>query len=252
MRFVWFWTFWHWSKEGFRAGSLLRSPLHGIGSHWDEWFRHEASENDRHSVDEVGRTESSQREFIAWLLHCWAQETGLRAKGVARHFVLEQLGQFSPFKEWAGFGKYRENYGVGGIPAVVLAEESPGESDDIRPVEAIALTADATAPVVVTDGFQVDATELETSRSAAISLLRGKGLLIFLGLWITGGQRPYSRWLRIGLRLGWLAVAGLILFLVLGPDPGEQLVLITGALLALWGGLMLVATLVVLTQSFRA
>ena len=46
MRFVWFWTFWHWSKESFRHGSLLRSPLHGIGSHWDEWFRHEASERD--------------------------------------------------------------------------------------------------------------------------------------------------------------------------------------------------------------
>ena len=36
MRFVWFWTFWHWSKESYRSGSLLRSPLHGIGSHWDE------------------------------------------------------------------------------------------------------------------------------------------------------------------------------------------------------------------------
>ena len=46
MSFVWFWTFWHWSQESFLAGLLLRSPLHGIGSHWDEWFRHEASESD--------------------------------------------------------------------------------------------------------------------------------------------------------------------------------------------------------------
>jgi len=36
-------TFWHWSKESFREGSLLSGPLHGIGSHWDEWYRHEAS-----------------------------------------------------------------------------------------------------------------------------------------------------------------------------------------------------------------
>ncbi len=24
MRFVWFWSFWHWSTEGFRSGALLR------------------------------------------------------------------------------------------------------------------------------------------------------------------------------------------------------------------------------------
>jgi hypothetical protein len=42
MRFVWFWTFWHWSKESFRSGHLLRSPLQGVGGHWDEWFQHEA------------------------------------------------------------------------------------------------------------------------------------------------------------------------------------------------------------------
>ncbi|MCI0534228.1 MAG: hypothetical protein L0Z50_03265 [Verrucomicrobiales bacterium] len=42
MQFVWFLTFWHWSKESFRTGRLLRPSLHGIGSHWDEWFRHEA------------------------------------------------------------------------------------------------------------------------------------------------------------------------------------------------------------------
>ena len=54
MRFVWFWTFWHWSKESFREGSLLRDPLHGIASHWDEWYQHEASENDRAAIKDIG------------------------------------------------------------------------------------------------------------------------------------------------------------------------------------------------------
>src|SRR5436853_514752 len=64
MRFVWFWTFWHWSKEGFRAGSLLRSPLHGIGSHWDEWVRHEASDSDRVSDIAHRRDKPLTREGV--------------------------------------------------------------------------------------------------------------------------------------------------------------------------------------------
>ena len=57
MCFVWFWTFWHWSKENFRGGSLLRSPLHGVGSHWDEWFCHEVSESDLRAAALVVRPE---------------------------------------------------------------------------------------------------------------------------------------------------------------------------------------------------
>jgi hypothetical protein len=34
---LWFWTFWHWSEESFREGSVLRSPLQGIGGHFDEY-----------------------------------------------------------------------------------------------------------------------------------------------------------------------------------------------------------------------
>ena len=68
MNFIWFWTFWHWSKESFRAGVFLREPLQGIGGHWDEWFRHEASAEEIHAIEMAGRTEASQRRFIAWLL----------------------------------------------------------------------------------------------------------------------------------------------------------------------------------------
>ncbi len=73
-RFVWYWTFWHWSKESFRSGALLHSPLQGIGSHWDEWFRHEAAEGDLRAIAEAGRNEGTQREFIAWLYRHWATE----------------------------------------------------------------------------------------------------------------------------------------------------------------------------------
>ena len=53
-RLVWFWTFWHWSQESFRDGVLLRSPLQGVGSHWDEWYRHEASVADRVAIAQAG------------------------------------------------------------------------------------------------------------------------------------------------------------------------------------------------------
>src|SRR5258705_10011256 len=97
MRFVWFWTFWHWSKESFRTGSLLRSPLHGIGSHWDEWFRHEASENDLKAIEASGRTKSTQREFTAWVFRHWARETEWRGKRMGPRFVLGPLSQGPPF-----------------------------------------------------------------------------------------------------------------------------------------------------------
>jgi hypothetical protein len=34
--YLWFWTFWHWSRESYRSGAVLRDPIEGIGSHWDE------------------------------------------------------------------------------------------------------------------------------------------------------------------------------------------------------------------------
>jgi hypothetical protein len=252
MSFVWFWTFWHWSKESFREGSLLRSPLHGIGGHWDEWFRHEASEADHAAIAKTGRSEAAQRQFISWLLRHWAGETELRANRPARRFVLGQMAQVEPFKDWAAFEKYHASYGLGGISAVVLAEGSSGKPEDVRPVEALALGLDPTASAVVAEGFQADSLELETPRGAVASLLCGKGFLIFLTLWLAAGKRAYPPWLKIVLGLGWMAVAGLILYLLAGPEPGEYLCFLSGALVALWSGLLLAATTHGATQAFRA
>ena len=252
MRFVWFWTFWHWSKESYRSGSLLRSPLHGIGSHWDEWFRHEASENDRQAIEESGRTEPTQRQFIAWLFRHWAREMDWRGNRMVPRFVIDQLAHLPPFSQWPAFEKYRTSYGVVGISALVLAEKSLGEPEDVRAVEAMALPADSAGQAVMPEGFRAEAAEFDAPRLAAKSLLCGKGLLIFLALWITGGRRPYARWLSIALFLGWGAVLGLILFLLAGPEPGNQLFLFSAVLVALWSGLMLAAAVVVARQSFRA
>jgi hypothetical protein len=254
MRFVWFWTFWHWSKESFRSGFLLRSPLHGVGSHWDEWFRHEASRDDLQAIERIGRTESAQREFIAWLLLHWAAEANLEGNRLAPRFVLGQLAQVPPFKQWSAFEEYGAGYGLGGISAIVLAEGSAGESGDVRALEAVTLPAasETIASRVIPEGFQADRTDLETPRRAAMSLLGGKGLLTFLALWIAGGHRPYPRWLQIGLNLGWLAVSGLMLYVLLGRDPGERLPAMFAMLATLWVALVLTALGVVGTQSIYA
>jgi hypothetical protein len=111
MRFVWFWTFWHWSRESFREGSLLRGPLQGIGSHWDEWYLHEASEKDRVAIKDAGRTESTQRQFIAWLFLHWTRGVNRSANRLTPRFVLGQLARVPPFNEWSAFKDYRTGYG---------------------------------------------------------------------------------------------------------------------------------------------
>ena len=254
MRFVWFWTFWHWSKESFREGSLLRGPLHGIGSHWDEWYRHEASEKDREAIKDTGRTESTQRQFIAWLFLHWTREANWPENRLTPRFVVGQLAQVPPFNQWSAFKEYRTSYAVGGISAIVLAEGSLGESGDVRQIEAIALPDDSggTAPKVVPEGFQADSPQLDIPRRAAMSLLDGKGLLIFLALWIAGGRRPYPRWLSIALALGWLGVSGLIIYLLVGPDPEDRLFWFVSVLVAFWIGLVLVGLTVAGSQAFRA
>jgi len=251
MRFVWFWTFWHWSKESFRGGSLLRNPLHGVGSHWDEWFRHEALESDLRAIAEAGRTESAQRQFIAWLYLHWAHEANWSGNRLIPRFVLGQLAPLSPFKEWQAFDEYRVSYGIGGIPAIVLTAESSGEAEDIRPVEALTLPAD-TGPKTVSEGFRANAAELETPHRAAMNVLSGKGLLIFLALWLVGGQRPYPRWLKTLLGLGWLSASGLILYLLVGPEPGERLFSFAATLTGLWSALGIVAVTVAVKQCFYA
>src|SRR5262245_11805669 len=186
MQFVWFWTFWHWSKESFRAGRLLRSPLQGIGSHWDEWFRYEASENDLKAIEESGRSEISQRKFVRWLTLHWARETHGRENRMIPGFVLGQLAHLPPFKAWPAFESYRTNYGIAGVSAIVLAEQSQGEPEDVRRIDALILPGEPGDQPIASDGFQIADAELEAPRSAAMSLLAGKSLLQFLLLWIAG------------------------------------------------------------------
>lgn len=98
----------------------------GIGSHWDEWYLHEASENDRLSIKEAGRTESTQRQFIAWLFLYWTREAIWPENRLTPRFVVGQLAQVPPFNQWSAFKEYRASYGLGGLSAIVLAEGSLG------------------------------------------------------------------------------------------------------------------------------
>lgn len=238
MRFVWFWTFWHWSREAYRDGSLLRSPLPGISSHWDEWLRHEASENDLRDIEVAGRTVSGQRCFIAWLLSRWTAEANVGGKETVRRFILPQLAKVQPFNQWKAFQTYCPESRPRGISAIVLAGESTGNREDVRALDAVLLTPNAGGPAIVTEDFHADHLDLETSRRAALNLLQGTGLLILMGLWIAAGRRPYPRWLRCTLGIAWLGVVGLLARLVFGPDPGARLTWMIAGLVALWAGLM--------------
>jgi len=93
---------------------------------------------------------------------------------------------------------------------------------------------------------------LETARRAARSVLSGKGLLAFLALWIARGERPYPRSVKILLALGWLAVGGLIIYLLAGRDPDAALFPLVAMLTALWGGLLLIGFSVAAVQGGRA
>jgi hypothetical protein len=254
MHYIWFWTFWHWSKESFRCGTVLRGPLHGIASHWDEWFRHEASEADSRAIESVGRTESGQRKFVAWLCRCWVPEANPDGNKLVARFVLGQLAQVPPFNGWSAFSSYRTSYGLKGVQAIVLTDKSLGEPDDVRNIEALLLPsdADATAGAVVAEEFHAEATDLEPPLQAAKQLLGGRGLLVFLGQWLVAGRRPYPRWFATTLFGGWIAVAGLILLLLFGPELGNRLFLTESILAGLWCGLLLVDIAVVSTVAWRA
>ena len=243
MNFVWFWTFWHWSTEGVRSGSLLRSPLQGIASHWDEWYRHESSESQINEIDAVGASVLEQRRFICWLARQWGKEARWRDERLPVRYVLGQLSRVAPFDRWTAFDRYRTTYASPGISAIVLDEESDGESDDVRRVEAVALPLDedAATGAMVADGFHTDSGELNNARRAAMSLLSGEGLIVFLGLWLLTGARPYPRYMRALIVVAWVAVVGLIVRLVIGPDPGPRLVSFAAVLLALWSVLVITA-----------
>jgi hypothetical protein len=254
VRFVWFWSFWHWSTEGFRSGALLRSPLQGVASHWDEWYRHEASESERHEIEAAGRSVFEQRRFVCWLARHWAREARWRDEVLPGRYVLAQLARVAPFDKWTAFEKYRTTYASPGIAAIVLDQESAGEPGDVRRLEAVALPLDedAAAGAVVADGFQTDSGELNSARRAAMSLLDGKGLIVLLGLWVVTGARPYPRILRILLIAGWLTVIGLIVRLLFGPEPGAQLLLLVATLFTLWSTLVITALAVAGAVAFNA
>ncbi|HEV2693261.1 MAG TPA: hypothetical protein VG347_10235 [Verrucomicrobiae bacterium] len=236
MKFVWFWTFWHWSKESHRIGTLLHSPLHEIGTHWDEWFRHEASDADREAIAKTGQSEFTQRQFIAWFCKKWAREAEWRKNRTIPKFVLGQLSLVPPFNGWAAFEKHRIQAGLGGVSAIVLAPESSGEPADVRPVAAVALNKDGAnaESKVLPYNFNAERSELEAARNAATSMLKGKGLLLFLALWIFVGKRPYSSWLKTILETGWVGMGAMVLYLLTGPDPDEMLVPIIAVLTGLW------------------
>jgi hypothetical protein len=80
-------------------------------------------------------------------------------------------------------------------------------------------------------------------------------LLLFLGLWIASGRRPYPTWVSVMIRLGWVAVALLAIRLAFGPEPGPFLAAWSAALMGIWAVLTLtaiLATAVLSVQAWRA
>ncbi len=232
----------------------MRSPVQGIGSHWDEWFRHEASASDSEAIEAIGNSRFEQRRFITWLARRWAGEAQWRGERPPIRYALAQLSRVSPFDKWSAFDKYRATYGAPGISAIVIDEASIGEPNDVRRVEALTLPADedAAAQDVVTEGFQTESADLSAARQTALSLLNGRGLVAFLALWMAVGRRPYPTSLRVGLLVAWLTVATLIVRLLTGSDPGDRLTLFFGLLVGLWSLLVLTALTIAGTVSIRA
>lgn len=239
--FVWFWTFWHWSQEGYATGELARDPLQAIGSHWDEWYHHAASAEDRERIEGITRNEVLQRDFLQWLFTRWSERTEWKHNPLIPRYIAGRLARLAPFDGWPAMAEFRGHYGVEGPSAVILAEHSEGQSDDVRQVEALVLPiASQNAERVVAEGFQVEREEVNHSRQAARSVLTGSGLLAFLGLWLTAGRRPYPRWVGGLLAAGWVALGLGLVFLLYGPDPQGGLEPLCAGLLAGW--LLLVST----------
>lgn len=241
MQFVWFWTFWYWSKESHQERLLLLNPLHGIAGNWDEWFRHEASAAELRRIDAAGRSEREQREFVRWLHRRWLREVRTGGNRLVGRFVLAQLAQVSPFAEWSAFRPFRAGYRMGGISAVILGEESRGRAEDVRSLEGIVIPGDGSAPAVMAEGFQAEKADLELPQRAARNMLRGRGLLALLACWTVQGKRPGPRWARALRAGGWLSVAGLIGYLWFAPEPGAHLWLMSAVLVLIWGMLVTAA-----------
>lgn len=232
----------------------MRSPVQGIGSHWDEWFTHEASEADRETIDAISGSKPAQRQFILWLARHWASEAKWRADRPPIRYTLTHLARVSPFDKWAAFDSYRTAYGAPGIAAIVIDEDSEGESTDVRHVESVILPADedSASHDVVSEGFHSEAGDLNNARDAAMSLFNGRGLLVLLGLWIATGRRPYSRWFGVLLLIGWIVVGVIIATLLIGFDPGSRLDVVFGLLAGLWAMLILISLTVTCLLAWRA
>lgn len=245
--YLWFWTFWHWSTESFRAGAVLRSPVQGVGGHWDEWYRHEATREERDAIAECGRDTVAQRAFVSWLVRHWSPEASTSGEHLPVRFVLGQLALLAPFDRWEAMAPYRTGYGRAGISAVVLGEDSAGEASDVRRVEALLIPSREGEPDLVAEGFHADAAQLRAARNATASVLSGRGLARLLATWVVTGRRPYARWTAGALTMGWVAIAATMVWLRLGYDPGDRLAPFVATMLAGW----LLLALVGLTTTTR-
>jgi hypothetical protein len=243
MRFVWFWTFWHWSREGVRTGALLRSPLQGVASHWDEWYAFEAPDRDRGEIEATGRTEANQRQFIAWIVRHWSKQAGWPGNRAVPCFVLGELASVPPFNAWPALAKFRRAHVPDVISAIVLAGDSLGEAGDVRSVGCVALPVDTMpgASDIVAEHFRCDPSELNSPREAALNVCNGTALLVLLELWLGAGRRPYPSWLHVSLCTGWVGAGGLILYLRYGPEPGVLLSMLVVILIGIWAALIFAA-----------
>lgn len=232
--YLWFWTFWHWSTESFRAGAVLRGPIQGIGGHWDEWYRHEASREERDAIAECGRDIAAQRAFVAWLVRHWSPDASTPDSRIPVRFVLGQLALLAPFDRWDAMARHRNGYGRAGISAVVLGEASAGEASDVRRVEALLIPSHEGEPDLVTEGFHADATQLRAVRNATTSVLKGSGLARLLATWVIAGRRPYARRTAVALTTGWVVIAAMIAWTRLGYDPGGRLTRWVALMLSGW------------------
>src|SRR3954466_12700515 len=95
--FVWFWTFWHWSRESCRVGTLLRDPLHGLGGNWNAWYNRHATDQDLDAITKIESDAASQRLFVSWLLQHWSREADDTNNRSLARFVLTQLALVAPF-----------------------------------------------------------------------------------------------------------------------------------------------------------
>ena len=232
----------------------MRSPLQGIGSHWDEWFAHDASTTDREAIEALGANKFEQRRFISWLACHWAAEAQWRGEPPSGRYSLSQLARVAPFDKWQAFERYRTTYGAPGISAIVIDEQSAGESTDVRRVETLFLPPDedAAASDVVTEGFHAESADLTAARKAALGVLDGKGLVEFLTLWLVAGRRPYPRWLAGLLLSSWLVVVAIIVRLLVGSDPGRRLTPLIGLLFGMWSLLVFTALTVAIVVGVQA